>query len=607
MIKSVSIRNFMGIESLDLPLTAPLNFISGQNEAGKSSVRDAILWAFTGQARGLKTHADQAAMIREGEKAAEVHVILADGKTFVRRKTPKSNATISGEVPDIGLSPAILFDPYTFLFLPEAQRRELLFQVIPGLNTTVADIYARLGQDERFKIFENDATNPQGASLLAIVKIAVSQGFPAAEKEAVTRRREVKRVLDTLSDTKEPEKTITIDGQEYDIPTLNATAIEGTLKELQAQKDDFLRQKGAREGRVRRQKQITAQLDQIRAMLEPPHEITGIEVEIADLKRSLQEVNEQIAKVSTRQETFPATCPAITILPTPCPNAGQMIGQEPPAIGVITALQQNKTGLEKTLAQATARLQEARRQEEEYRAAMTRKATLEEDLAKLESEPEAGADLDAEIATRGRRIARGRSFQEAIRDYEATLAQFKDAHGKVEACNQEITLYDALAKALAPAGIPSQMIAEALSGVNDRLAEAGAYLFPGRKLCLTPELNIILQNSPYPTLSKSAKFRVGIAFQYALARLAGARWLMIDEADTLDGLHQTELINFLLASLSSFDQIMVFATGDFAAPWSEVPRAQSWWIENGKIAEVWPMVKTSNDLQVSPNPSTASL
>jgi hypothetical protein len=523
-------------------------------------------------------------MIREGEKAAEVHVILADGKTFVRRKTPKSNATISGEVPDIGLSPAILFDPYTFLFLPEAQRRELLFQVIPVLNPTVADICARLGQDERFKIFENDETNPQGASLLAIVKIAVSQGFPAAEKEAVTRRREVKRVLDTLSDTKEPEKTTTIDGQEYDIPTLNATAIEGTLKELQAQKDDFLRQKGAGEGRVRRQGQITAQLDRIRAMSEPPHEITGIEVEIADLQRSLQEVNEQIAKVSTRQETFPATCPVITILPTPCPNAGQTIGQEPPAIGVITALQQNKTGLEKTLAQATARLQEARRQEEEYRAAMTRKATLEEDLEKMESEPEAGADLDVEIATRERRIARGRSFQEAIRDYEATLAQFKDAHGKVKACNQEITLYDALAKALAPAGIPSQMIAEALSGVNDRLAEAGAYLFPGRKLCLTPELNIILQNSPYPTLSKSAKFRVGIAFQYTLARLAGARMLLIDEADILDGIHQTELINFVLASLSNFDQIMAFFTADISFRISD-PRAKSWWLESGKIPQ----------------------
>ena len=502
MIKSVSIRNFMGIESLDLSLTAPLNFISGQNEAGKSSVRDAILWAFTGQARGLKTHADQAAMIREGQKAAEVHVILADGKTFVRRKTLKSNATISGEIPDIGLSPAILFDPHTFLFLPEAQRRELLFQVIPGLNPTGEEIAKRL-----FTSCEEPDSVPFRKLTLDLGELAATKGFKAAETEAVTKRREAKRVLDAVSDTKQPEKTLTIDGQEYDIPTLNFSAIEGTLKELQTQKDDFLRQKGAGESRARRQGQITAQLDRIKAMVEPPHEITGIEVEIVGLKNSLQLVNEQIAKASTRQEFFPATCPAITLAQVSCPNIGQGVGQEPPAPGVIEALQQNKAGLAKATEQATTRLHEARRQDEEYRTAMTRKATLEEDLTKLESEPEAGADLDAEIATRERRIARGRSFQEAIRDYETALAQFKDAQGKMKDCNQEITLYDALQKALAPTGIPSQMIAEALGGVNDRLADAGAYLFPGRKLCLTPELDIVLQNSPYPTLSKSAKFR----------------------------------------------------------------------------------------------------
>ncbi|MDI6752819.1 MAG: AAA family ATPase [Thermodesulfobacteriota bacterium] len=590
MIKSISIRNFMALESLDLQLTAPLNIITGQNESGKSSIRDALLWAFTGQARSLKTHADQAALIREGAKSAEVHVTLGAnqtaGPTFVRRKTPKTAATVSGEVPDIGLNPAILFDPYTFLFLPEAQRRELLFQVIPGLTPTAADICARLGQDERFKAFEGDETNRQGASLLAIVKIAASQGFPAAEKEAVARRREVKRVLESLSEVKEPGKTATIDNQEYDIPTLNFAAIEGALKELQAQKDDLLRQKGAAEARTRRRDQTKTKLERIDALIPPDvNDIMILEKELTSLNESIQKVTKEIAKAQTRQEFFPANCPVITLAPTSCPNAGQMVGQDPPAPGVIEALQQNKAGFAKTQVQTIQKLQEARRQNEEYNVAMGRKAALEEELTKMESEPESGVDLYTEIATRERRIARGRAFQKESEDYGRDLAEFQAAQEKVATCEQEIALYDALAKALAPDGIPSQMIVEAMEPVNSLLREAAEHLFPERPLCLTPALDINLAGSPFATLSKSARFRVGIAFQYALARLSGSRLLMIDEADILDYAHRAELTNFLLTHLADFDQIFVFFTSDEPFCIAD-PRVQSWWLENGRISEL---------------------
>jgi hypothetical protein len=83
-------------------------------------------------------------------------------------------------------------------------------------------------------------------------------------------------------------------------------------------------------------------------------------------------------------------------------------------------------------------------------------------------------------------------------------------------------LYDYLAKAFAPDGIPSQMIAEAIGPMNELLAVAAAYLFPGRTLEITDKLDIELSGSPFITLSKSTKFRVGVAFQYALAKLDGA-------------------------------------------------------------------------------------
>jgi hypothetical protein len=41
-IIDIAIRQFLGLESLDLHLQAPINVIIGENEAGKSSIRDAI-------------------------------------------------------------------------------------------------------------------------------------------------------------------------------------------------------------------------------------------------------------------------------------------------------------------------------------------------------------------------------------------------------------------------------------------------------------------------------------------------------------------------------------------------------------------------------------
>jgi len=72
-----------------------------------------------------------------------------------------------------------------------------------------------------------------------------------------------------------------------------------------------------------------------------------------------------------------------------------------------------------------------------------------------------------------------------------------------------------------------------------------------------------------------------------LANLAGARLLMIDEADILDPLNRALLIEFLLEISQEFDTILVFATSDEAKP-SPVPEIQVWWLEEGRIAPVIP-------------------
>ena len=66
-IKSLFIANFLRIDRIEMDLScAPVHIIAGENEAGKSSIRDALQVAITGQARGLRIHEQQASFICPG-------------------------------------------------------------------------------------------------------------------------------------------------------------------------------------------------------------------------------------------------------------------------------------------------------------------------------------------------------------------------------------------------------------------------------------------------------------------------------------------------------------------------------------------------------------
>lgn len=586
MIRHISVRNFLAIETIDLDLTTPITAIMGPNEAGKSSLRDAILWAFTGEARDL-IKKEQAALIHDNgtpitAATAEVVITTTEGE-FARRKTPKSPATVRGEIPSLGLQPGILMDVYAFLTLPEGQRRDLVFQVIPGLNPTAAQIQERLLQalEEKFGI-----PLPLNGLLLGAVgnlSSLAASSFKLAEAEAVTKRREAKRLKDAYEEIKAPKQTLNLDDQEYDIPTLNFQAIEATLRELQTQKDGLLRQKGAAEARVKRLAKIQGQLETMAVIgAVDPGEITRLQVELEATKKDLETNAEEIRQAAVQNQTFPAICPAINLEQIPCPKAGQIVGAEPPAPEVLEALTQNRQGLIKKSNEINTALSAAHQQADSCQAAAEKKQSLQEELARLQAEPDPGADLDIEITTREQRLAKGRAFQSAITKYEGELSRFQETQTKVAVAVQEIELYDLLAKSLAPDGIPSQLISEALDAVNTLLQEAADYLF-ARHLCLTPELKIVLEGSPFATLSKSEKFRVGVAFQYALAKLAGAKLMLIDEVDILDFVHQVELSNFLLARVASEGiQVLLFETADSPIS-SNSPEIKIQWLEHGKF------------------------
>jgi hypothetical protein len=177
----------------------------------------------------------QAALIRDGGKAAGVSLTFANGRTATRRKTPKSPSVFSGPE-DSGptIWPGILCDSFTFLDWPEAQRRELLFQVIPGLNSAAAEIAKRL-----FVLCDEEDSVPFRKLTLDLGEISATKGFKAAETEAITKRREVKRLRDELQ-VEEPADRATIGETAYILPDISEAEVQEGLVKLRAERDRLL-------------------------------------------------------------------------------------------------------------------------------------------------------------------------------------------------------------------------------------------------------------------------------------------------------------------------------------------------------------------------------
>lgn len=585
-ISHISINSFLGIPSLELDLVAPINIFVGLNEAGKSSLRDALQWALTGCARGLKTHEQQTLLMAQGHKAAEVTLTFSDSSKITRRKTLKSPPSLWGTLPDdLGLVTA-LCDSHHFLTLPEKDRRAELFRLIPGLLPTAEEIAKRLFMAAS----DEPDSKPFRKIALDLGQIAAAQSFKAAEAEAITRRRMAKRLREELQ-AQEPSQTWkTGEGLEektYILPDINAQQIDEGLAKLYAKRDKLLYRQGKAEGDLDKLSSLEAELAAL-VIPEPPGEGELQEwQDCLEVNRPiLEKLKADVAGLEQGRPArkFPVLCPVCEV---GCPSSGKEAAPAIPPADPAKATKL-KADLQEQIEQVE-RLElewiEAQEAQLTQGKALKRKADLEAQIAALKNQQARGdemAKLQNEINDLANQIARGEELKNQVRMFWQLKKVAEDTTAKIKEAEKEIALYDTLSKALAPNGIPSALIAEALGPVNNLLGEAAAYLFPGRTLTLTEDLTIMLQEQPFVTLSKSARFRVGIAFQYALAKMSGVRLLMIDECDMLDPQNRAQLTALLLRIQPDFDNILIFSTTDHAIP-SPIPEMQVWVMQARKV------------------------
>jgi len=186
-LQKLKIHNFVGVEDAEVAFKRPVSLFAGRNNQGKSSIKDAVLFALTGKCRALTKFKD-VQQLAHGDNGMAVDLDYAtnDGTDLQVHRTPSS---VSLGIDERAVLRYCL-NPAEFIELPTKERAKILSEVLGG------------GMDELIKSAIQEHIGGVDQTVLAELKGSRVNllDVDAFRNEVVEQRRQYKRDRDALPD-----------------------------------------------------------------------------------------------------------------------------------------------------------------------------------------------------------------------------------------------------------------------------------------------------------------------------------------------------------------------------------------------------------------------
>lgn len=567
----IQISNIVGARAVDVSLTKPITMFAGHNYSGKSSIQEAVRMALTGESVRVALKKDYASLITEGQDAGFAEVTAGAESFSVVLPSGKGQHSTDTALPYV-------LDAQRFATLTPNDRRAFLFG-LTGLQCNGFHVGGRLVA--------------RGCDPAKVEKIAPSlrAGFDAAQKEAATKARECKAQWKTTTggETYGSVKAATWAAVK---PAFDGPQLKQAKADLARMEDEIeaeTRRHGDMQGRAQAQQNQAGKLANLR-------ETAGRYARIGDnLNRAEAELMEWTAKVEATRVK------AVGVIPEAhheCPHCG----------GAIHVIRHNgglaAEVIKYTKPEGTPPDPEAVANLPEYERALkvmdNTVANLKRDLATADAAARTLTELEGDskedpapapeeidaLKARIDVLKHSRANQQAaIRLLEDSEREAKQADKRtVDAAAHHVNVqqWDAIVDALAPDGIPGEMLAEALGPINERLT-ISSNTSEWSRIGIDADMTITAEGGrSYSLLSESEKWRADAMIAEAIAHLSGIRLLVLDRFDVLDIKGREDLLYWLdaMAEDGEIDTALVFGTLK-ALPAQLPDTVAAFWIENG--------------------------
>jgi DNA repair exonuclease SbcCD ATPase subunit len=211
-LNRLEIRNFVGIESAQINFDKTVSLFVGLNNQGKSSIKDAILYALTGKCRAVEKFKEAKELARGANRmGVKLDYSHGDEDTTVTRATTNASADI-----DTSIVLRYCLNPMEFIAADAKQRAKILAEVKGG----GADDLAKAAIQKHLGRIDAEILTELKNRMVCFTDI---DGF---RDEVINLRREYKRQLPG-KDSEEPELT------DFSLPPFfNLSDAETKIEEL---------------------------------------------------------------------------------------------------------------------------------------------------------------------------------------------------------------------------------------------------------------------------------------------------------------------------------------------------------------------------------------
>ncbi|MFZ4539918.1 AAA family ATPase, partial [Propionivibrio sp.] len=569
-LTAIQANNFLGARAVDVRLVKPIALFAGANGSGKSSLQESVRMALTGESVRVSLKKDYKQLVSEG---ADVGYAVVDYDAGDRAAITLPNGahefTNDCQPPS---SLAFVLDAQRFARLPDNERRAFLFGLM-GLKTDGESVTPRL------------IAKGCNASKVEQITPYLRAGFDSAQKEAQAKARESKAAWKaaTGGEAYGSVKAATWKAEKPAGVAGNAEAMRVMMAGIEGELEAGTLRLGELASWEKKCKEQSGRLAELRATAGKFARIQGkLNSDEAELKVWAAKVEETTAKasgVASKPTTFP--CPCCGVILTHRLVDGLAIEYvepeskaDPEAVANLPEYQKALKLFENSVANGKRDLlsaESAARAIAEIEAAGLIEIPGEDEVIALKSL------IDGLKQRRTIHLADMRAHEDSVRHSAESDKRTADAQQHHESVQQ----WDAIADALAPSGIPGEMLAEALGPINDRLS-ISSMASEWLRVAIHPDMQITYGERDFSLLSESEKWRADAMIAESVSFLSGVRLLVLDRVDVLDMTGREDLLYWLdaLAEEGQLDSCLLFGTLK-SLPSNLPTNIQSVWIENG--------------------------
>lgn len=551
-LKTLKVQNFVGIPKAEVSFDKPVTLFVGKNNQGKSTVRDAILFALTGRCRAMKFNKDVANIMYSSDGMLTELDYVDDGGTDNTITRSKSTISINADDRE---SLHYCLNPSEFIALTAKERSNILAEVLGGgMDEVIEDAIA----EHIGNIYETILSELKGSG----VKILDVDAF---RKQIVEIRRSYKRLIADL-----PDQALLLGDYKLE-EGYDVTADQEVVKTLAE--------------RIAKGGQLLADA---RAMLKTRAEILELEKAIKQIDAEHKDVPSLPCGVS--EEKLNITPVYMAILETMLGSTGPKVTCSCPVCKTYVSHKIAQT----RLYDLSSWFKKYQPVMDERAAAIVRNEALdyEHDIkSKLLEEalknvitveiPKGGEDL-LEQLTAERDQAQQRISE--FRRYEIDKSTFEKAGTKREALNVLIDECDRIDAALKNGGPVKAAIA--VGGRTLPINDVLLRMWNMESLSWSDNGEIKLGDLPIEYASASEKYRAGCVLGIAIAEVSGIGVAALDGFEVLDADNANAL--FEVIDRCKLNNVLVLASSnrDYRQ-WPESPDYLSIYeVDQGKVNRI---------------------